>query len=434
MLLVVCLLGAKSYAGGVLDGKMPEDLMPELREVIASALENSNAMLDREYIEREADGRRIVSRSVMLPSFASNIAFRQEKDEDDADKEGFEERTVYNVALTQPLYHWGALRSEKQIGDLQYEIEKLNTRNSVSSVVAKVRRDYMRLVIAKQKLDRSGIDLEEAEDKLEFQLGQVEAGIASEVSILPYRLAVQREELAQLKELGDWEYQLAELASYVSMDPVRIESLLVDEIPEIESLESALSQTLEAYYDTALENDDDLRKLGLDIEIERRRLKIQDKSLRPKVNAQLGLSSNALDLDGTRREQSYSYFGLSVAWRIFDGFQKKGRTQETLSRLTRKERAKSLAVESKVRRYDYLGTRLEIAGRALAIEERVLESVSGRLEWITKSVEEGSLPATDLDKARKDFDATLLKTQSARIDYLSALSEFAIELGFGSSN
>lgn len=428
LLLVACFLGASSFARDPLKGRLPENMIPQMREIISVAMEESRTMEIREYSEVESEGRLISARSAVLPSFRTNVSFRQEKDiGSDADG-GFDDRVVYNVTLSQPLYHWGTRRSQKELGELQYEVEKLNTQIVASEVVAKVREDFMKLIVAKQRLVRARLDLEQVVDRLDFQRKQVEVGAASELSLEKLELDVERKELSTLRIESDWDYKLEEFSNYVSMSPVRLEGLAVGNVPRFEILDQNQIDSLVSYYDQAVAEDERTKKSDINIEVNKRQLAIAEKSLRPMIDAELGMSSNALDLDGTRREQEYSYLGLSVGWTIFDGFRKKGRTMEALSRLSRAERDKRIGTENLVLHFDRLLRRLSIEGRALAIEERVLESATEKLDEVKLAVEEQRSPASAEWSAQRDYDNTLIRTQDVRISYLVTLSKVANEL------
>ncbi|MDQ8201014.1 TolC family protein [Pelagicoccus enzymogenes] len=429
LLLVACCFSSSSFAADPMRGRLPEHMIPQLKEVIASALEGSESMLLREYFEEESEGRRISARAAVMPTFQSNVAFRQEKNLDTAAGEGWENRVVYNVTLSQPLYHWGTRRSEKELGELQYEAEKLNTDLVAASVVSRARMDFMRLIVAKQRAKRARLDADLASGQLDFQRSQVEAGAASESSLTRFELDLERKDLQALRAEADYDYRLDELAIFAAMSAKTLDGLAVGLVPQFEILDEAAVAGLVKYYDQAVEQDERIKQSAINIEVNKRQLEIAQKTLLPKVDAQLGLSSNALDLDGTRREQEYSYFGLSVGWTVFDGYRKKGRTMEALSRLSRAERAKRLGEEQLVLGFDRLLQKLNIEGRALAIEERVLQRSLEELEQVKLAVEEQRAPLSSEEKAQRDYDNTLIRTQDSRISYLDTLSQVASELG-----
>ncbi|MBC2605075.1 TolC family protein [Pelagicoccus albus] len=429
LLFVASLASSLSFGQNELDEKLPEALIPELKTVIDSALQNSDTVLDRQLAEREAYGKRMSARSAVLPSLGTNVAVRQEKDDDTDGEAGFEDRVIYNVTLSQPLYHWGSKRSQKQIGELGYGIEKLNTAIALESLASRIRSAYLNLVIVKQNLEASEKMREEQQAKYDFMLSQVESGRAGESSLQSQELSLARSELSELTRLNDWESKLDDLAQLSGLDVVTLAGLIVSEIPQFEVISEETVAALETYFDSSLQNDEGLQKLELDLEIEQKRLRMEEVSLRPKIDARVGMSSNALDVDGTRREQAYSYFGLSVSWSIFDGFSKKGSVIESLNRLNRKEHSKKLYEEKLLRSWKLLISKLDIQRRALAIEERALLVATGRVEWFEGEYEAGRVPKSDLDKASREFQNASTKAQSSRSSYLLALSELMTELG-----
>lgn len=430
-LLIVCVLGTSAFAEVTFVGKMPEDLMPEMREIIDSALTSSEGVWDRDLAETAAEGRRIASRSAILPSFRTNVSFRKEQDEDSVIS-SYEDRVVYNVTLSQPLYHWGARRAEMKVGKLQYESEILSTEQAMERILNSVRRSYMSLVVAKRTLARSRASLEDAQEKLAYQQELVESELAGKATLLPLEIDVDRKQIGLLRELSSWEFKLDELSLLSGIDVDRIEVLIVDDIPKFEPLPEDELAGLGDYFADAAEADEDLKKRDLGIEIQKQRLKIQEQALKPKIDAQIGLSSNALDLNGTRREQSYSYFGLSVGWNIFDGFRKRGNTLEALSNLNLQERSKNAFERSLMRKYQRLAKALEIEGRSLALQETYVRTREGSVEWARLGVEEGRSSARELDDLERAQESLQIETLGVRVNYLMALSELASELGLDS--
>lgn len=429
LLFFACLICTVCRAQTGLRVKLPEEIFPQLQEIIDSALEKSEVAIEREMLETEARGRRISARSAVLPSLSSSIALRQERDQDTVEDARWDERVIYNLTLSQPLYHWGARKSQKDIGKILYDKEELSSQQAITSLVKRIRSTYMGLVVAKQNLERSRLDLQETRANFDFQQSQIELGQASSSSILPYEFAVSRDELDELRKSNDWESRLLDLSQLTGMAVSVLEDMISNEIPEVETLDESFVEGLDSLVETAVANDENVQKLAMDLEIERKRLLITKHSLKPKIDAQVGLSSNAIDLDGTRREQSFAYMGFSVRWSIFDGFNKKGDMLEATTRLARKERAKKVYEENLARSLRNLVKSLDIERRGLAIEERNLAAVSGRFQWVSRAFEEERVPQSDLTKASKDLQNTSIRTQSSRISYLLAVSELVAELG-----
>jgi len=432
------LIAASSYGGFPVAGKLPEDLMPQMKEAIEVALESSQAMQLRAFGEEEAEGRRVAAKSAVLPSFSTDVAFRGENEFGDAGENEFEERMVYNVTLSHPLYHWGTKRSEAQIGELLYDLEKVGTEAEKLKVVNDVRNGYMSLVLAKQRLQRSRLDLSEAREDLAIRRELVEAGSASESSLASLELDIERKELNLLRNESSWAHSLNSIAAGLAIAPMVLEGLVADGIPAFDVLDSVALIRLRGIVVEMSGARSDPKEGGVGLELERhrilmevekRRIQIEENSLKPKINAQLGLTSNALDLDGTRQEQEYAFLGLRVRWMIFDGFRKKGKTREALSRLARAEKVKVQTTERFVRELEHQIAQLEIAGRVLEIEEKVLASAKEQLDRTIEAIEDQRLPESEAKKSQRHYDNASLKAQGARKSYLQALCEIVMSLG-----
>ncbi len=398
--------------------------MPGLQAVLENALNASEAAQLQQYFEEEARGRRVASRAAVLPSLRTSVSLRQEEEQGSADESSFEDRVVYDLTLSQPLYHWGARDSEKEIGSLRYDIETLNASQTASQIVQNTRRGYMGLVIAKQELEASSRSLELKREAVARQRKEVDAGSASEASLESLEIELERQELTYLSALNDWETSLIDFALYVGMDRVAVEAQLAAAIPKVAVMPPEKVRSLLRYVQPALETDEALRKQALEVEIAKNQLEIEKVATRPKFDAEIGMSSNALDDDGTRREQEFVYFGLRVGWDIFDGFRTKGRQMEAAARLARTRKLQASLRGATERIISRQLLTLELAARTLAIDERLMEKREKGLASARDGVVDQRVSQAQLDDLEEDFALASIQLQRSRMAYFEAVARF----------
>jgi len=424
--LLPLVLGSLAYPQSDFAGRMPEDLVPELRIVLDFALSNSTTVQRLELSKQEANGRRIAAASAVKPTITLTGAARTEREHGDS---SFEDRGVYTFLLSQPVYHWGSRKQEKAIGDIEYKIQELASSEALESLVQGLRMSFLDLIVAKKRLGLIRLDLEKEASLFEFQKQQVEAGAASGDTLLTREIALERKQLEFMRSEASFAQSIETMAEQISMDPARLSELVPSHIPKLELAKAGVAFANAGAKAAAIDSHLGLRRAELLTEIERQRLKIEGSALKPKVNAIAGLSSNALDEDGTRREQSFSFVGISVGWRIFDGFKKKGKVLEASSRVAANERSEQVlrsSLESQLKRVE---RRLDFEARALSIQEKLLENESERLEWIRENTETQKLSESQLEEAERGILRSEADAIAARARYLVAYSEFASALG-----
>lgn len=411
-----------------LRSQLPEVVMPELAEMIAMAMSGSDDMAARELAEIEARGRRIAGRSSVLPSFAGSFNYRQEEDQSEFSR-GFEERLIYQFAISQPLYHWGARHAEKEIGRLSYDMELLNTQSYQDRVVSTVRSQYMDLLVARQDIELTRQEMALLRREIESQRQRHEAGRASPAELFNLELELERLELAEARSLAARDEKLMELARFLGKEPSAIEEKIAGEVPEIEVLTPDQTRGLTAYFDQGLAANESLQRKELEIEVDEKRLLIEKTSLRPKVDLQVGLSQNALDADGVRREQEFVYAGFRVNWAIFDGWRSKGRRMEARARLDRNELSKEVLENSLLRDQSRALANLELAGRALQIEEKLLANRRGGFGKADEDLEAQRISEIQYEELKQAFYRQSIRTQQYRAAYLEALGDLSLLLG-----
>ena len=407
---------------------MPERLMPQLEPLIEQALKISDEAEMRELMEREAMGRRISARSNILPSFGGSVTYRQEEDQNQVEG-GFEERLIYSFALTQPVYHWGARQADKQIGELLYELELLNTQTVRERLIANIRSLYMNLLVDRQQLAWNRRALEMKRRELETQRERMQEGLASATDLFTVELEIDRLELSEARNALAWESRVSELAHTLGLDRAELEAVVTEEIPRFERMTSEEIAALSAYFNEGLAQNEALKRKDIEILMDRKRLLIEGTALKPKVDLQVGVSQNALDADGVRREQEFLYGGFRVNWAIFDGFRARGRKMEARARLERNEQSKEILEESLRRDYVRALSNVDVATRALEIEEKLLANRTRGFEKSGEDLEAGLISEIVYQEQEQDFRQQSIRTQQARSTYLNALSDLSLLLG-----
>lgn len=422
------LISSTFALGENVEDQLPEKLIPGMVAVIDAAMERSSTMDERELIEAELKGRRISSSSAVLPSLSASSSYRQEDNLAKVSEIGFEERFVYSVYMQQPLYHWGALSAGKKIGKLQYGAELLNTTIAGDNLLSNVRRLYMDLMLANLDLIIKTEDVSMKRRQYDTQEERRKLGLVSDGSMHTVQVSLEKSEISQLQSAMNRDDKLLELVNYSGVDENEIIANLVDEIPVFEPLLPEDIKALESQLEVGVERSEYVVRQSQVIEISRKQLNIARVAMRPKFDIRIGMSQNARDSEGVRRESEYLYAGLRASWSIFDGFRTRGRKMEALARLKKNEELKGRLETQLKRNGKKTLFALEMASRRLIMQEQEYRIRTNSLNAATDNFEAGRISNLDLVNARQRYRQVTLSTQRSRVGYLNALGAVSILL------
>ena len=404
----------------------PERLLPSLQGVIDTALEQSVLVEERALAEAEARGVRLGHGAAVLPTVFSSLDYRQE--EPFADQAG-QSRLIYDLRLSQPVFHWGARRANKQIGDIGLELVQMQTREGMKGMVLSARARYMDLILAKQRLARAEESLAKAERDLETQGEREKQGQVSAVVLEGIRSGILRAEISVDSERLQMDRLAAQFARELRAQPEALTSNLESEIPAFPFLRDWEARGLLSEFDYLVESSSELRRQDQLIEVEKRRLHIFRKTLWPKLNFNVGLSQNELDNQGVRRESEFVFGGLGVNWALFDGHDAKGKSMESLARLRRLEMGRSLAEQRLADEFRFALRSLELTCRSLELDEEALSGAQLAVRSGEEELRDGLIAEARLEQLREQAFNQKIQTQGTRAAYLRQLSQILMDLG-----
>jgi len=402
--------------------------MPPLGEVLRAALGGSSERTLRDLAERETAGSRQTRAAGVLPSVRVTGSFRGEE-RIDISRAGIDDRLIFGFTVSQPLYHWGALRADKEIGILQYQSEGLLTQDAMLALARQTRAQFLAAIVEKQEVTSARRRLAIRRDRLELQRQRREDGLVSAAEYGTLALQVEQLEIEALREEGAFEERLRGLSRLTGLSRERLEDLLPEKVPEVEPLELEAIGALGGATDEAVDANPALRRLEKQISVERRNLRIDRKRNWPKVDFTAGFTQNERDINDRRTEEQFFFAGLSVNWNIFDGFATAGRVKSATARLERASARSNLLHQRLEENLRSARRDLELAARSLSLQERLLSADRGAYEKTREDFENEDVSQLDMEAAELRMLEGEIRSQRARVDYYKALAELVALLG-----
>ena len=425
-------------ASGSSDGERPEEAMPEnyfpgLKRLLESAVSQSPRMIARAADEAAAEGARITARAGQLPRLSGSGQYypwqRDIRLRADGSKDRLNsDRLTYYLNMSQPIYHWGALRNATRIGEIQLKAAEGQTAETYRLLVQAIRAQYLQVIISKKTLVRTRFSQKLAE--ADFALAQDK--LASKV-IAPSAMFSVQMNLDQAKLSTDQAEEAYASAKRTLAKLAGAPELADDDIPdEIPVLERKLALMQSMMQEAIGEGDKAPPSYALEglhdqIEIERLNYKNIKARLRPNVDFVLGASqdqqSYTADIGNRYGVQSF-YTGVSVSWSIFDGFATRGLKRSSLARQRQLKQSYREMSEGLIEQARSQLKQVGFAERSMALADKYLVASQGGLNSTKDNVKRGLSSSSDVDAAQLNTYDAEIRAFNARYDFLMKSAAF----------
>ncbi|MEO6567537.1 MAG: TolC family protein [Opitutaceae bacterium] len=406
---------------------LPEQIFPELQPVLASALQQSPRMIERNLDLEAVAGDRMQARAGLYPQVRASFqeSLTRDKREDVAEVLSTE-RLYYNVSVNQPIFYWGDVRNRAKIGDIREKIVLKQYRQGYTALSQEIRGTYLGMILQKTQLQATQYNQEQTELALKLKEDQLRKGAIPEADIFHPRIAMKQAVLttermrAALDETKRG-FQLLTGAPLLSDDAIPAT------IPRINVVSGGTDSLLAAFL-----SQDEPKTVATEVakqqlEIERINYAMTRTVLRPKFDLVAGISQD---------QQSYStnlaakyglrsiFIGVGGNWSIFDGFGARGGTRASLARLRKNEANYKRLVENLSADARRAAQQLKFAERQMLIQEELLDSATNFLKDRQEQLARNAASPTDVAAVQGVYYRELLTTLQQRSDYLLKFAEF----------
>jgi len=414
-------------------GTMPEDYLPELKKILTTALQRSPNVIEPLLLIELREAGRIAANAARLPSLGSNISYGSTElsESGSSTNRSRDNGLFYNFGLNQALFHWGALKNQTAIANINALLAGKNFEKAYRELSVLLRQSYLQLIVNKARLRHARDSLQLNRKAIEVAKERLQRGVASSADLAGEELRTR--ELAL--EVNRAEADLItgrRTFSRIAGIPELAEQSIPDDIPKpiysaalATALSSALLRdgakgTIEAQMHELR-----LREATLRYQIERVRLY-------PKVNAGAGYSLENTTTVGTsvgQRAVARQTLSVTANWAIFDGFATRAAKME----------AKSIQRAVAARRdaeMNVLLDEVQALHRQLTLDVEQLELAEIRramaIETRRRAAEEvgfGNLSPGEVDRAETGIRFADAKLLEARAALLGRWSQFVAIAG-----
>lgn len=433
-------LAASAYAAlpaqGPMPAAMPEDLLPELKHLLDVGMRESPSMLVANLDLASAEGQRIVNRSALFPIVSANgqYAYTETAVSSNTSSRSKTNGPLYGISFYQPLFQWGTLKAQADIGKLQVHISEKSYVEAYRLLALSIRSQYLTLIQKKLKLRNQRFGVRVAESTLSVQEARLRDGRISAGDIVGFRLGVDEARIFADQALEDYDSTRKTLARIVGLDDIPDESIPL-EVPKPTFAPETIGSYFEEMKRVGVENSVMLATFEDQIKASKLNYKIAKYRLFPKFNITGSFGqSNQTQVDTITRKPTLTaitttQIGVGANWTIFDGLATRGAKMSALAARRLAEFKLKQFKESVSDTARQLERQISYSGRLMDLTQTRKELTAAAIEKVGNDVRSGVSSQNTLDIVTQNANNAELTAMGARADFLVKWSNYVSVLG-----
>ena len=439
------LLQAQGVGAPPIVGTMPEDVLPDLKRIITSALKQSPQMIQNEIAISQSEAGRYASTSQRLPQVSANASYawndisadRAEpaggfKPGDPRKSQDKSSGPYYGISASQPIFTWYALTNQVKIADIAIKIAEKSYAEAYRSLASSIRSQYLGLIFQKISQRNQRYNLVQTARLLALDEDRLKSGAMAPGELIGPRAAYANARLAMARTDDIYARSKTQLSRMSGVESIAEDSIPL-EAPKW-SADSAAAATLAAR----------LQRDGVEATLQGQinALRIKDSELNYKIAKtrlypKFYLTANAVQYNSqnvttTSVSQASAFsksYAISGSWTLFDGFSARGAKLNALG-LKRSYEQVQKNLEVQVADQVQASTQgIEFSVQSLELLESVRAGVLVNLDRIKDEFKRGSLTEDAVTSATAQLYAQDAAVVAARIDLLSRWVELVSLVG-----
>ena len=399
----------------------PEAYLPELNSIIRIALDFSPEIIVSKAREVESKYNQKALRSIRIPKVRIDGHFvHQEEYRSSSPTHQVTRRPFSVMTISQPLYHWGALRSQIKQSEIQFLILREHLNESLRLLLLDTRSQYFKLLIIKNEIAFHEEELQLQKRILNISVQNRKKSRFTEDQYPNERLRLQEGELS-----------LARLRQCANNLELMLKIRSGWRHPIILNCENIASQvhTLKAVYDSTiideLQISGPIRSAGIliknnELKYEKLNYTVLSSNSLPKINLVTTIQNDKVEIakDSTSNRLLLQSF-MQVNWQLFDGFQtryqKLASRQRQLRIVSELKRAEK-EIHSEVERSFY---EWKLSCQEVSLRRDYLKLEASNLKRICESIKINRSIKNDLMQAQHNYNGSNLSLLRSEINSIN---------------
>lgn len=424
---IVC-AAAQAQPAGV-EGTMPEDFLPPLKAILTTALKQAPTTIGRELEIESTRAGVIAANSSLYPNLGGDVSYARNKtaNSDNSSASSTNNGLYYSFGLSQSVFHWGALKNEREKARISVLISEKNYKDAYRALAMTLRRAYLDLIVKKAIISyrRALRGLKEADLKAWEE--RVKEGTASGGDLASRQLELADDSISLRTLQVEFAGQRRDFGRLAGI-PDPTEDSIPDELPAPVFREQVARDLLAEMVRTGARStfqaemaEMRVRQADLDYRIARVRQL-------PKFNlgASYGLenTTNASSNAVTQEAVTHQTISFGAHWNIFDGFSTRAAKMQARINQRRSERELESITEASLDAAQGLFEKLPIEVESM----RLADLRYGLSDVLAKKLKEefdlGTVSKNSVTGAEVSIKGSTASNFAARASFLARWAEF----------
>jgi outer membrane protein TolC len=434
MVTVVSLASLRAQPTNVA-GTLPEDYLPELKEILATALTRSPEVIAKEFESLVQEARVTQVRAALLPQFGGNFSYGVNQVEDaaaNASSKSKDDGFFYNFGVNQALWHWGALKNQNLAARINLLVTDKAFAVAYRELSVTLRKSYLGLIVEKARLNHLREVLRLAKDDVAVATARKDMGTISSAELAGEELRARERELDVERAVAEFRLNCGRFARLAGL-PDFPEDRVPDSIPRPVYSEPQVTVMAATVLKENARGTPEYEIYDLRIREAELRQKIERTRLLPKFGASANYSlENTTNVIGTVAEQkavTRQSIAIGGNWPIFDGFATRGVKREALLTKRSLEHKKETEIDKTLESIQALERTLKIDAEQVSLSEIHRGLADEASKQITEEVQLGNLAKVDVARAKLGILLAEVQNLASRAAYLGHWSEFVAVTG-----
>ena len=323
------------------------------------------------------------------------------------------------LQVQQTIYSGGKVRAALKIADLTEDASHQLLRETVATVIAKVRTQFYTALLNRELITVAGESIVLLADQLKDQQNRFDAGTVPRFNVLQAEVELANARPDLIRSKNNFHISRLELGKTLGLD--------TDDEPDVLGAlrmpprEVNLARALA----TARRNRAILKVQKNTIETEEQQITVAKAGYKPKLDANVGYefvnSRNSTDL---AKVTNGWYLGVTGSWAIFDGLKTKGQVDQARARLASAKVNLSDSVQQVELEVQKAYAQAKVSREVIASQSKVVEQADEALRLAKERLSAGAGTQLDVLNARVALTKARTTQKQALSDYNVALAEY----------
>lgn len=412
----------KLYSFQVPLEERPEYFFADLLNVLKDLGNNSPVLLDKEFDLEIAVANHLEAKSEQ--GFRVGVNVFGHSIHEDRPNEDFTHRfrTLNQIYLRKPVYHWGALRAREEIGSLNKQWTDRSLSYRKRSLSSELRAIFLELVIlnyrsqvAAEQIKIAQGNLKSAQDKL--NVGMVTPLLLDEVKA---ELLNREISLSEIKILLK-----RKLSTFVSLSG-HSNSLNLSISEKFWDFASTHEPDTNFPVIVGAINSAEIENLNTQIFIENQRIIISDAELKPKINLVGSYFQDQIDTakSGDSVDRNNFLVGIEGNWAIWDSRKSLAQKKASLARKAKLEHSINTKTRALRDHMNTIVTELKSLKERIILGRKMVSVSQSRLDKSKLELELNRISPMDHFNSVVAFDLAKISNLEAVCNYMVLLNQY----------